>query len=207
MNALAILGAGGHGTVVAETAELQGWGQITFFDDAYPEKRKTGKWSVQGSSNDLTLAQSQFDFIHVAIGENHSRNKKIKMLEQSKLTSIIHPKATISPSAKIEKGAAIFSNVTVNANSIIGMGSILNSGSIVEHDCKIGKCVHICPGAKLGGDVIIGENTLIGIGVSVIPSISIGKDVIIGAGAAVVSDIPTYAVAVGVPCKVIRKVR
>ena len=207
MNALAILGAGGHGKVVAETAELQGWEKIAFFDDAYPKKQSTGKWSIQGSGSDLILAQSQFDFIHVAIGENHLRNQKIQMLDQSKLTSIVHPTANISPSAKIEKGAAIFSNATVNADVTVGTGSILNSGSIVEHDCNLVKFVHICPGATLGGNVVIGENSLIGINASVIPNILIGKNVVIGAGSAVISDIPNFSVAAGVPCQIIRMVK
>ena len=37
MNCLAILGASGHGKVVAEIAELQGWKKIVFFDDAFPK--------------------------------------------------------------------------------------------------------------------------------------------------------------------------
>ncbi len=39
MKRLAILGASGHGKVVAEIAELCGWGKIHFFDDAWPDMR------------------------------------------------------------------------------------------------------------------------------------------------------------------------
>lgn len=36
MRKLAILGAGGHGKVVADTAECCGWEEVFFFDDAWP---------------------------------------------------------------------------------------------------------------------------------------------------------------------------
>ncbi len=37
MSRLAVLGASGHGKVVADCAELVGWSDIVFFDDAWPK--------------------------------------------------------------------------------------------------------------------------------------------------------------------------
>ena len=40
-NSLAVLGAGGHGKVVADIARASGeWEDIVFFDDGYPVKGK-----------------------------------------------------------------------------------------------------------------------------------------------------------------------
>lgn len=50
----------------------------------------------------------------------------------------------------------------------------------------------------IGNDVFIGAN------VTVLDGVVIGNGVVIGAGAVVVSDIPDYAVAVGVPAKVVK---
>ena len=50
---LAILGAGGHGKVVAEAAELIGWCDIVFFDDAVGKCRLT-EWEVIGDTAALT---------------------------------------------------------------------------------------------------------------------------------------------------------
>src|SRR5690606_24126355 len=43
---LAILGASGHGKVVADCAELCGWSVVEFFDDAWPGSGPTacGQW-------------------------------------------------------------------------------------------------------------------------------------------------------------------
>ena len=52
--------------------------------------------------------------------------------------------------------------------------------------------------------VVIGNDVWIGRDVTLLPSIRIGDGAIIGAGAIVNHDIPDYAIAVGVPAKVIR---
>lgn len=51
----------------------------------------------------------------------------------------------------------------------------------------------------------IGEDCWLGGGVTVCPGVSIGDRCIIGAGSVVVKDIPSDSLAVGNPCKVIRK--
>lgn len=43
---LAILGASGHGKVLADIAELTGWDKVVFFDDAWPEVQRNGAWEV-----------------------------------------------------------------------------------------------------------------------------------------------------------------
>jgi acetyltransferase-like isoleucine patch superfamily enzyme len=52
--------------------------------------------------------------------------------------------------------------------------------------------------------VIIGSDVWIGSKVTILGNVKIGKGAIIGAGSVVTRDIPEYAVAVGVPCEVIR---
>lgn len=57
----------------------------------------------------------------------------------------------------------------------------------------------------LKGDTIIGNDVWIGQNVTVLPGVHAGDGAIIGANSVVASDIPPYAVAVGNPCKVIKK--
>ncbi len=52
---------------------------------------------------------------------------------------------------------------------------------------------------------IIGNNVYIGFGCYILPGVKIGDNVVIGAGSIVSKDIPSNVVAVGNPCKVIRK--
>ena len=63
--------------------------------------------------------------------------------------------------------------------------------------------MHICPGARLAGEVQMGGRSWIGIGASVIQQIRIGADVTVGAGAAVVHNLPDGVTAAGVPARVL----
>ncbi len=54
--------------------------------------------------------------------------------------------------------------------------------------------------------VYIGKNCWIGAGVIIVPGVKIGDNVVIGAGSVVTRDIPDNVVAVGNPCRVMRKV-
>lgn len=55
------------------------------------------------------------------------------------------------------------------------------------------------------GDTVIGNDVWFGQNVTVMPGIHIGDGCIIGANTTVAKDIPPYSVAVGNPCRVIRK--
>jgi maltose O-acetyltransferase len=53
--------------------------------------------------------------------------------------------------------------------------------------------------------VTIGNNVWIGGSVTILPGVSIGDNVTIGAGSVVVKDIPSNVIAVGNPCRVIKR--
>jgi virginiamycin A acetyltransferase len=57
----------------------------------------------------------------------------------------------------------------------------------------------------LKGDTVVGNDIWIGQNVTIMPGVHIGDGAIIGANSVVASDIPPYAVAVGNPCRVVRK--
>lgn len=54
--------------------------------------------------------------------------------------------------------------------------------------------------------ITIGNNVWIGAQVCVLPGVNIGDNSVIGAGSVVTKDIPANSIAVGNPCRVIRKV-
>lgn len=54
-------------------------------------------------------------------------------------------------------------------------------------------------------DTVIEEDVWIGINVTVMPGVTIGRGSIIGAGSVVTRSIPPYSIAVGNPCRVIKK--
>jgi sugar O-acyltransferase (sialic acid O-acetyltransferase NeuD family) len=202
---LAVVGASGHGKVIAELAELLGY-QVSFFDDAYPSFTQIEHWSITGDSNELLKCKLDFYGAVVAIGNVSIRQSLMAKLAQSDILIpvLIHPTATVSKYAQIKSGSIIMPGAVINAFSSIGEGCIINSNAVVEHDCKLADFVHICPNAAIAGGVSIGKRTWIGIGSSVRQLINIGADVIVGAGSVVVSDINSGSTVVGVPAKVIK---
>lgn len=61
-------------------------------------------------------------------------------------------------------------------------------------------------GIELAKPIKVGSDVWFGGGVTVLPGVTIGDNVVIGAGSVVVKDIPSSVVAVGNPCKPIRKI-
>ena len=206
MKKLAILGASGHGKVVADTAECCGWQSVEFFDDAWPSIQKNGVWPIVGDTIALLKKLADFDGVLVAIGNNRIRYAKLLELQAmgGRLVTLVHPAAVVSRYAEIAEGTVVFAGAVVNAGTIIKPGAILNTGCSVDHDCVLGNAVHISPGARLAGGVCVGDESWVGIGSSVRQLINIGQSVVVGAGSAVVSDIPNDMVVAGVPAKRLR---
>ena len=61
-------------------------------------------------------------------------------------------------------------------------------------------------GYEYGAPIKIGADVWIGANVVILPGISIGDGSVIGAGSVVTKDIPSNSIAVGNPCKVVRKI-
>ena len=189
MSRLIIIGAGGHGKVVADAAN-----QIcVFLDDDQDLER------VAGSIEQLQQIQREDDQVIVAMGDNNTRLNLLNDLHN--VATVVHPSATVSESVSLGRGTVVFANAAVNPDTVIGRGCVINTGATVDHDCVLEDGVHISPGANIGGGVTIGCCSWIGIGASVKHGITIGKNVVVGAGAAVVSDIPDGITVVGVPAK------
>ena len=70
----------------------------------------------------------------------------------------------------------------IQANTEIYENSIINTGVKIDHDCIIGKNVHIAPGVTLCGNVKVGDNSFIGAGVVGLPGTVIPSNSIIPAG-------------------------
>jgi UDP-perosamine 4-acetyltransferase len=100
------------------------------------------------------------------------------------------------------RGVVVMAGAVVNACATIGDLAIINTGATVDHDCVIGRAVHVAPQCGLAGCVTVGDGAMLGVGTKVIPGIRIGADATVGAGSVVVRNINDAALAMGVPAKV-----
>ena len=204
---LAIVGASGHGKVVADIAEQLDF-TVSFYDDAYPNKTHIEHWPIYGTCADLIMDANTcsvpVDAI-IAIGNNNIRSQKIQLLQQNnfQLITLIHPSAVISKYAEIECGTVIFSGSVINAFARVGLGVIINTGAIIEHDCIIGDYAHISPNASLCGGVKVGSKCWVGVSSQVKQLVKIGNNTTIGAGSTVLHNIPSDVTAVGSPARLI----
>ncbi|MFT6155861.1 MAG: sugar O-acyltransferase (sialic acid O-acetyltransferase NeuD family) [Neolewinella sp.] len=206
MARLAIVGASGHGRVVADAAECAGWGFIAFFDDAWPKLQSNGPWPVVGDMRALHSVANDYDGIVIAIGNNVIRQQKIREIESfcDKLVSVTHPAAIISPHATVGLGSVVLAGAVLNAFSSMGRGAIINTGAVVEHDVSLGECVHISPNATLAGGVMVGSLSWVGAGASLRQLVKIGSAVTVGMGSVVLNDVTSDNTVVGVPAVTIR---
>ncbi|MEA9997375.1 acetyltransferase [Pseudomonas sp. 10B1] len=208
MNRLAILGASGHGKVVADTAESCGWQSVIFFDDAWPSLTRNGPWPVAGNTYDLIRKLKDYDGVIVAIGSNPIRLAKVHELLSvgAPLISLLHPTSTVSRHVSIGKGSVVLAGAVINIDTRVGVGAIINTACSIDHDCILADGVHVSPGARLAGGVKVAELSWIGIGASIRQLINVGARVTVGAGAVVVHDIPDDVTAIGVPARALGSV-
>ena len=198
MNRLVIIGAGGHGKVIADIAIKCEYENINFVDDNLVDSCMG--FPIIGTTSNLdNYDDGNTDFI-IAIGNNETR-KKIAEEYDINWIKLIHPSAIISTNVEIGTGTVVMANAVINAETVIGNHCIINTGSIVEHDNKIGKFVHISPNVSLGGNVIVDDLTHVGIGKTVKNNIVIKKNIVIGAGAVVTKNVILKGTYIGIPAK------
>lgn len=146
---LLIIGAGGHGKVVAEIAADCGYKNIAFLDDNSSD--------AIGRLDDLDKLKDKYEYAFVGIGNNTFRDQLIEKLEACgyKIPVLVHPTAYISRTARIGQGTVVEPKAIVNAHTVVGAGGIISVGAIVDHDVVIGPCCHINAGAivKAGATV------------------------------------------------------
>lgn len=196
-NCIVIVGAGGHGRVVADAALLNGYKKVLYLDDA-----DECAVELSGKTCDYVKYINECDFF-VAIGNSIIREKITNTLISggANVVSIIHPSAIIGSNVIIGVGTFVAPGAVINTGSTIGKGVIINTCSSVDHDCTIDDFCHISVGARIAGTVSIGRGTFLCAGATIINNIKICDGCTIGAGAVVIRNTTEKGVYVGIPAK------
>lgn len=208
-------GATGQAKVLREIVERKGKKLVALFDNnlevpsPFPDiplfygQDGFNAWRRARGEQKLT------DFM-VAIGGGRGKDRVEiqEALESQGLRPFTaqHPTAFVAENAKIGPGSQILANAVVCVEAELGLSCIVNTGATVDHECRLGDGVHICPGAHLAGCVEVDRYATVYSGAVVLPRIKIGEGAVVGAGAVVIKDVPAYALVVGNPARIIKYV-
>ncbi len=203
-----IVGAGGHGQVIAEAlwrcwerdGAMRPLGYLD--DDAALLGRKLVDVPVMGPIAALFDISPDASVV-VAIGDNRTRKGVFDRLARSgaRFAIVRHPSAIVAPDVRIGAGSMLCAGVIVNVGSVIGDDVILNTGTTVDHHSHLSDHVHLAPGVHMGGAVTVDEGALIGVGASVLPAGHVGAWSVVGGGACVTERVAPGATVVGVPAR------
>lgn len=201
-NKLYIVGASGHGKVVADIAKCIGcYKEILFLDDDI-EKTQCGQYRVIADTKYVDKIENDNDVI-VAIGNMQIREGFVCRLlrDGMNVPILIHPQAVVAEDVEIGQGTVVMAGAVVNSGVHIGRGVIVNTSSSVDHDCQIGNFTHVSVGAHLAGTVSVGDRVWVGAGAIINNNLTIHNDCMIGSGAVVVKNINEEGTYIGVPAK------
>lgn len=207
---LYLIGASGHGKVLADVAVCDGRFRVCgFFDDSSAKSGlRIGGIPILGTTRSLAAhLRGKRALVIVAIGSNRVRGQKADdaVRQGATLGTLVHPGAIVASDVRLGEGTVVMAGAVVNSGACVGRNVIINTGATVDHDCSLGDNVHISPGANLAGSVRVGHETHVGIGAVVIQDIQIGARCVIGAGAVVIRDVPAGATVVGNPAHPLKR--
>ncbi len=192
-----IYGGGGLSKMIIESVRVLGCYQIVgIIDDGIPKGTDIIGSPVLGGAEILPeLYQSG---VHLAVNSVGSiGNYKVRLNVFHKLAeagfvcpAIVHPTAHVDPSARLEAGVLILAMSYVSGNAVVGMGTLINNSVVVSHDCVLGVCTSLSPGAMTAGEVIIEDFAQIGMNATINIGVRVGKECLIGNGATIKKDVP-----------------
>lgn len=201
MKNLIIIGAGGHGRVIADIAQKLGvYPSISFLDDG--DGKESMGLPIIGKTADVEKYIATAD-IFVAIGNSKIRAKFVEelLLKGATVPTLVHPNAVIGSQVEMGAGTAVMAGAVINPCAKLGKGVIVNTCSSIDHDCMIGDYCHIAIGSHVAGSVTLDNHTWIGAGATVSNNVKICENCMIGAGGVVVKDITEEGTYIGVPAR------
>jgi UDP-perosamine 4-acetyltransferase len=210
MNAIVVVGGGGHAKVVISILRKLKRYRILGYTDL-KDNGAVGGAPYLGSDRELValaVGPKKLNAVLALgqIGLGKSRYELWTRLHLSGLSFplIVSPDAIVNEAVSGGEGAVVMDGAVINSGAIIGRGAIVNTNSTIEHDVALADWVHVAPGATISGGVSVGRFSMIGVGATVIEGIKIAAGCMVGAGATVVNDLTEPGVYAGTPARRIK---
>lgn len=128
MPSVVLVGASGHGRVVADVVEKHGDFEIAGFVDADPAVTEGFGYPVLGTDEILP-----------------------------ELIKTVHPSAVLARGVTIGEGSVVMAGAVLNSNAALGRHCIVNTRASLDHDSRMEDFSSLGPNAVTGGRVAIGE--------------------------------------------------
>ena len=131
-------------------------------------------------------------FYHVGIATEELKGQVVDACEVAgwHAFTVVHPTAVISPSARLEPGVFVGPLAVVSSHASVGAHSIVHIHASIGHDATVGRLAAILPGARISGNVTLGERVLVGSNAFIAPGKTIGSGCRIDALSYISQDIP-----------------
>lgn len=207
MKKLLLIGGGGHCKSIIDSliSGRNDFDQIGIIDTKEKVGTDISGIKIIGSDSELEeLYDEGYRYAFISLGSVGNPDKRMKCYDYLRgigyeLPNIIDKDSIIAKEVKLECGIYVAKRVAINAGTQISECAIINTGAVVEHDCKIGKFVHIAPGSVVCGNVSVGDYSHIGANSTIIQGIKIGDRALIGAGSTIIREVSMGITVVGVP--------
>ena len=144
-------------------------------------------------------------------------------------TAEVHPTAEVGPGVCIWNWTKVRENACIGENTTIGQSAYIEYDTTIGKRCKIQNGVSIYHGVTIGADVFVGPNATftndrvprthsphwaishtivekgasIGANSTILCGVTLGKHCMIAAGAVVTKNVPSHALVMGHPARVI----
>ncbi|KYP11480.1 MAG: acetyltransferase [Limnobacter sp. CACIAM 66H1] len=191
-----LLGAGGHSRVILALARAANY-EVLGVCDPVLEEQKVSDWEglkVLGGDNVLTEFEPEEVSLMLGVGPLPRNNLRERLFDLwsgrgYNFPALVHPASWVAPDVMLHRGVQIMAGAIIQPGTLIGENSTINTHASVDHDCTLGKHVHVAPGATICGSVCVGDSAFIGAGSTVIQQLDIGTKALVGAGTTVIRNL------------------
>lgn len=201
---LVLLGAGGHARVLAALASVAGYPVLGVCDPALAAAA-VSRWEgldVLGDDSALDRLPPGRVTLMLGVGQLAASTLRELLFASWRargydFPTLVHPAAWVAPGVMLGDGVQVMAGAVIQPGCTIDENSIVNTRAGIDHDCRIGRDVHVAPGATLCGSVTVDAGAFIGAGATVIQGVYIGRRAVVGAGVTLVRDLTSSTTILG----------